>query len=103
MRYYLHGDPIENLQGMFYCWPCESFEPKDHFASCELGKVFRKGEWVEDTHHARYERQRKMVINDVQISSIWSIVDDANNLFRLPPVGVVDDRLGNEFVEMERK
>ena len=81
IRYYLHGDPIDQLPGMFYCWPCESFEKKDHFDVCPLGQVYRKGQWVEETHRDQYLRHMKMANLDEKIKESCLIVQDANNLF----------------------
>ena len=85
-RHYLHGDPIEDRPGEYYCKKCDSFEPKDHFKECPLSSVLLYGSLRPMTHEYRYVMERRRWFGESEKSrsdrgSLYAL-DDHGNLFR---------------------
>lgn len=89
-RHYLHGDPVEDHPGLYFCFRCDAFEPREHFADCKLGQVVRRGVFYAETHEWRYVMHRRRwfapAARKRKEASGFRLVDDSGNLFRTASV-----------------
>ncbi len=85
-RHYLHGDPIEGQPDHYFCYHCDAFEPREHFAACTLGTVVKRGILYIETHEWCYVMHRRKwftpEIRKAKEASGFRLVDDLGNLFR---------------------
>ena len=75
MRHYLHGDPHETDDGLYFCHRCDIFALPRHFDNCQLGMVVKRGTEYRETHAWRYVKYWQL------LSGKKGVVEDRRNLF----------------------
>jgi hypothetical protein len=80
-RHYLHGDKIEGTDDQYFCQRCDAFVLSEHFATCELGTIYKNGKPYKETHAYRYAYYLR------RLKKRLGVVKDPENLFRDGLVG----------------
>lgn len=81
-RVYLHGDPIDDQPGRFFCDGCDRPVAREHFSTCRLPLVVQRGVQYVETHERRYVVSRRWWLRNFLPGDPRFIKDDPENVFR---------------------